>query len=122
MGLAAAGLAEEQDRPALVDEAEGGEVVDELAVDGGLEVEVELVDGAAEREAGVAQSGGHAPVAGGGGLSADEVGEELDVGPVLAPGGLGEGGERVRGVTELQVAEVVLELVVDAHTRPPASP
>jgi hypothetical protein len=42
VGLAAAGLAEEQDWSVLVDEAEGGEVLDELAVDGRLELEVEV--------------------------------------------------------------------------------
>ena len=38
MGLAAAGLAEEQDRPAGVHEPQGREVIDEFAVDGGLEL------------------------------------------------------------------------------------
>jgi len=79
VGLAAAGLAEEQDRATVVHETQGGEVVDELSVDGRLELEVELVDRLAEREAGVAQPGGEPPVPGRGGLLGDELGEELDV-------------------------------------------
>jgi hypothetical protein len=79
VGLAAAGLTEEQDRPAGVHEPQRGEVIDELAVDGGLEREVELVDGLAEREPGVAQPCGEPPVAGRVGLLGDEPGEELDV-------------------------------------------
>ena len=96
VGLAAAGLTEEQDRPVLVDEPQRGEVLDELAVDGGLELEVEVVDGLVEREPGVTQPGRQAPVAGGGGLFGDEPGEELDVGPVIGAGVFGEGGEALR--------------------------
>ena len=112
VGLAGAGLAEQQDGPALLDEPQGREVGDEFAVNGGLEVEVELVDGAAEREPRVAQPGGHAPVTRGGGLVADELGEELDVGPVLALRGLGQGGEGLGGAVQLQIPEVVLEPLV----------
>jgi hypothetical protein len=83
VGLAAAGLAEEQDRPVLVDEPQGGEVLDELAVDRRLELVVEVVDAAPVGELGVTQSGGEAPVAVRGCLFGDEAGEELDVGPVL---------------------------------------
>ena len=76
--LAAARLAEEQDRGAGFDEAEPGEVGDELGVDGGLEVEVELLDGAPGREVGEAQPGVQASLAGGGGFLGDERGEELE--------------------------------------------
>ena len=41
----AAGLTEEQDRSSGVHELQRGEVIDEAPVDGGLEREVELVDG-----------------------------------------------------------------------------
>ncbi len=83
VGFAAAGLSEQQDGPVLVDEAERREVVDQLAVDGGLELVVEVVDAAPVGEAGVAQPCCEAPVAVGGGLLGDESGEELDVRPVL---------------------------------------
>ena len=38
VGLAAAGLAEEHDRPALLDEAQRRQILHQLGVDGGLEV------------------------------------------------------------------------------------
>jgi hypothetical protein len=120
VGLAATGLTEEQDRPSGVHEPQRGEVVDEAAVDGGLELEVELGDGLAEREPGVAQPRREAPVAGGVGLFGDQAAEELDVGPVVAAGVLGEGGEHFGGAVELEVAEVVFDLFVDAHVCPPS--
>jgi hypothetical protein len=121
VGLAAAGLAEEQDRPAGVHESQRGEVFDETPVDGGLELEVELGDGLAEREPGVAEPGGEPAVAGGVGLFGDETAEELDVGPVVGPGLLGEGGEHLDGPVELEVTEVVLDLLVHAHAGSPSS-
>ena len=111
------GLAEEQQRASVVDEPQRREVLDELAVHRGLELEVELVDGPSEREAGVAQPRGHPPVPGGGGLPADELSQERQMRPAVGPGGLGQRGERLRGVPELQVAEVVLELFVDVKGR-----
>ena len=81
--LAAAGLSEKQDGPVLVDEPQGREVLDEFAVNGGLELVVEVIDGAPERELGVAQPGSETPVPVGGGLLGDELGEELDVGPLF---------------------------------------
>jgi hypothetical protein len=96
-----------------------GEVIDETPVDGGLEPEVELGDGPAEREPRVARPGGESPVAGGVGLFGDEAGEELDAGPVVGAGGLGERREALGGRVELEVAEVVFDLL-DAHDRPPS--
>ena len=121
MGFAAAGLAEEQDRSAGLHEPQRGEVVDEGPVDARLELEIELRDGLAEREAGVAQPGREAPVAGGVGLLGDQAGEELDVGPVVAAGVLGERREHLAGPVELQVAEVVFDLLIDAHAPAPPS-
>ena len=101
----------------LVDEAQAGEVLDEFAVHAGLEVEVEVVDAALEREAGVAHPCCEAPVAVRGGLGGDEPGEELDVGPVLGAGLLGEGREAAGGRVEAQVAQVGLDLLVEAAHR-----
>ena len=86
MRLAASWLTEEQNRPVLVDEPEGGEVLDEFAVDRGLELEVEVVDGLVEREPGVAEPGGEAPVAGVDRFFIEQAGEELDVSPVVGLG------------------------------------
>jgi hypothetical protein len=52
-------------------------------------------------------------------LFGDYPGQELDVGPVVAAGVL-EGGEALGGPVELEVAEVVFDLFVDTHDRPPS--
>ena len=83
MRLAASWLTEEENWPVLVDEPQGGEVLDELAVDRGLELEVEVLDGLAEREPGVAQPRREPPVAGVDRFLVEQPGEELDVGPLL---------------------------------------
>jgi hypothetical protein len=53
-------------------------------------------------------------------LFGDQAAEELDVGPVVAAGIFGEGGEHFGGAVELEVAEVVFDLFVDAHVCPPS--
>ena len=80
------GLTEEQNRPVLIDEPQGGEVLDEFAVHRWLELEVEVGEPSAVREPGVTQPGGESSVPIGGGLLGDESGEELDVGPVVGAG------------------------------------
>ena len=91
------------------------QVLDEFAVDGWLELEVEVVDAAPVREPRVTQPGGEATVSVGGGLLGDESGEELDVGPVFGAGLFGEGGEHAGGGVQLEVAEVGFDLFVEAH-------
>jgi len=108
-------VAEEEDGSVLVDEPQRGQVLDELAIDRGLELVVEVVDAAPVREPCVTRPGGEAPVAIGGGLLGDQPGEELDVGPVDGLGLLGEGGEHARGGVQLQVAEVDFDLFVETH-------
>ncbi len=114
VGLAATRLAQEQHGSSGFHEPQRGQVINEAAVDARLEVEV--LDGLGEREPGVAQRGGEPPVAGRVGLLRDESCEELDMGPVLGPGGLGEGWEALGCPVELEVAEVVFDLVLDAHS------
>ncbi len=72
-------------------------VGDEFGVDAGLELEVEVLDGLVERELRVAQPSCEAPVAGVDGLFVEEPGQELDVGPAVGAGVLGEGGEDLGG-------------------------
>jgi hypothetical protein len=48
VGLAAAWLTEEHDGPVLLDESQDGQVVDGLAVDRGLELEVGVLDRASD--------------------------------------------------------------------------
>ncbi len=86
MGFAAAGLSEEQDGPVLFDEPQGGEIVDEFSVDGGLELEVEVVDGSPVRELGVSQSGGESAVSGVAGLFGNDPGEVFDMRPSFGCG------------------------------------
>ena len=89
-----------------------GQVVDELAVDGGLEGEVELLEGAPVGEVGEAQPGGQATVGGGGGLGGDDPFQVTDRGQLFGHRLLGQGGEALRGRVEPQIAEVVLQLLV----------
>jgi len=58
---------------------------------------------------------------GGVGLFGDEAGEELDVGELFGAGVFGDGGEHLDGPVQLQVAEVVLDLLADAHATSPSS-
>lgn len=85
-GLAAPGLTEEEDRSVLLDEAERGQVVDQFAVEGGLELEVEVDQRPPEREPGEAQTGSQLPVDSGCGLLTHHPGQELDVAPFLCFG------------------------------------
>jgi hypothetical protein len=114
VGLAATGLTEEQQGAVLGDEPQRGQVGDEFAVDGGLELEVEVLDGATEGEPGVTQPGGQAAVGGRRCLFGDHLGQELDMGPAVPAGLFRQRGEAFRGPTQLQVAEVVLQLLVEA--------
>lgn len=122
MCFAAAGLTEEQDRPAGFHEPQRRQVVDELAVHGWLEREVELVDGLAEREPGVTQPCAETAVAGRVCLLCNESRQELDVRHVVRARLLGEDCEHFGGTVELQVAEVVFDLFVDAGAHPRSPP
>ena len=121
MGLAAPGLAEEQDGTVLLDEPERGQVVEQLAVEGGLELEVEVGQRPAEREAGEAQACRELPVDRGGCLLPDHPGQELDVAPLLGLGFLGQGGEALGRAVEPQVPEVVFQLLIEGVGHDPAS-
>src|SRR5690606_8020384 len=91
------------------------QVLDQLAINRGLELVVEVVDAAPVREPRVTQPGSQPAVSVGGGLLGDESGEELDVGPVLDLRFLGEGGKDAGGGVQLEVAEVGFDLLVEAH-------
>jgi hypothetical protein len=112
--FAATGLTEEQDGAVLVDEPQRRQVLDQLAIDRRLELVVEVVDAAPVRESRVTQPGREATISIGGGLLGDESRKELDVGPVVGFRLLGEGGEHARSSVQLQVAEVGLDLFVEA--------
>ncbi len=61
---------------------------------------------------GEAQPGAQAAVAGRGGLFGDQPGQELGVAEALGAGLVQERGQDLGGAGELQVAEVLLELLV----------
>ena len=91
-----------------------------FGVDGWLEVEVELLDGAPAREVREAEPGVEPALPGGGGFLGDERGEELEA--VLALVTVGEAGEDLGGPVELEVAEVILDRFDQcrrAHQPPP---
>ena len=112
MGLAAPGLAEEQDRSSFLDESQGGEVVDKLAVYRWLEGEVEALQGSPAREVGEAQPCCQPAVPRRRHLLANDAGGEFQVVPSLGSGLLDEGSEALGGTGKAQVAEVVLDGLV----------
>ncbi len=84
VGLAGAGRAEEHDVVAGVDEVEGAEVGDHVALEGALVVEVEVLEGLAGREPGGADADLTAVGLAGRDLAFEAGGEELLVGPASA--------------------------------------
>ena len=72
------------------------EVGDDVALEGALVAEVEVLEGLAGREAGGADAGLAAVVLAGGDLAFEAGGEELLVAPALGPGPLGEPVDRAR--------------------------
>jgi hypothetical protein len=84
MTLAGAGRAQEQAVLVLGDEAAGGELEDEPAVELAIEVEIEGVEGLADvAEAGVLDAALEEPVLAPKELVADEGGEEIDRGHLV---------------------------------------
>ena len=99
-----------------------GQVVDQLAVDAGLELEVEVAQIPPEGEAGEAQSGGQLSIQRGVGLFADDPGQVLDVAPFAALGFFGQQGEAFGRARETEIAQVVFELLIErvGHDRAPS--
>ena len=124
VGLAATGLAQKQHGPVLTDEAQRGQIGHELSIQARLELEIEIVHRPPVGEAGEAQPRREPTVGSRGGLFADDLGQELDMTPLLGLGLFGQGGEALRRTSELQVAEVVFELLIKprrAHWPSPRS-
>jgi hypothetical protein len=74
----------------------------------------EVLDPSPVGKSGVAQAGGEAAVAIGGGLFGDEAGEELDMRPAVGACLFGEQFERPGRGVEVEVAEVGFDLLVEA--------
>ncbi len=96
---------------AVAHEVQLGQVVDDLGVDGGLELEVELFEGLSEREVGEAQPGRQTSLAGGVDLSAQHAGQELEMVRTARRGVCGQLGEHLGGADELEVVEIPLDLL-----------
>ena len=125
VGLAGAGRAEEHDVVAGGDEIEGGEVSDDVSLEGALVVEAELVEALAGRKAG----GADAELAAVGrprrDLTFEAGGEELLMGPAVAAGSFGEpfdgGSERRRLQRATQVGDIGGRLRGGGHQRTPTA-
>ena len=90
VGFAGAGRAEEHDVVFRGDEVQGAQVGDDLAFEGPLVVEVEVLQGFAGGEPGGADAAFAAVGLAGGDLALQARGEELLMGPGLGAGPLGQ--------------------------------
>ena len=110
MGLAGAGRAEQHDIVLGVEEVELGEVLDDLALDGALEGEVELLERLARGQARGLDAALAAVALPGGDLGREQdLGEAL-IAPLLFAGAVGELRQGAGGGRRLQRAEQVREL------------
>jgi len=110
--LAGAGRPDEQEVGLLVDEAQGGELVDEAPIERGLGAEVELLQGLGGWEPGEPQAAGEAALLGRGDLDVEQVVQKLGVAGLVALGALERGRELLGRGGELEVGEVAAELLV----------
>jgi hypothetical protein len=109
VGLAAAWLAGEDEAAAIGDEVRGEVRADEGEADGGLEGEVEILDGFEEGEAGLAGKALKARLLAVGHFLGDESGKEVVVGPVFAFGPVAELAVDAGGVGEVEALEQQVE-------------
>lgn len=119
-----AGRPDQQDVRALLDEPQGGEVVDQAPVQRGLRIEVELLERLARRQLGEAQAALQAALLSSLNFDGEEIRQELGVAGLVALGGLQGRGEGVGRGSELEVGQARAQLLVDgvrAHQHASAS-
>jgi hypothetical protein len=123
VSLADAGRTEEQHVLGACDEAPGGELAHELLVDGGLELEVELLEGLDGGEVGDLDAHGDALLLLRVGLLGEELVEEVEVGRLGARGGRQDPVEALRDRAEAQLDESLLDARPHqlAHGAPPTA-
>src|SRR5437867_8830679 len=109
VGLADTRRTQEQDIVAVGDEPAGGQLLDHLGVNRGLELEVEAVERFLEREASHGGLHGRVPFVLGGDLAAEEILQEVAVREVLLARLLQEGGQFLGEPGEAQALELVLD-------------
>ena len=105
VGLPRAARPGDEDRDLLGDEAAGGQLGDEGVVDGGIEVEVELLEGFRGAEAGAADAQVELLVLASGDFVGDEQGEEVGIGDFVGDGLTVSGLERVEDSGQAQALE-----------------
>jgi hypothetical protein len=110
--LAGAGRAEQDDVLAAGEEVELAEVQDGVALEAGLEGEVELLDRLARWEPSGLDAGLAAVAVAAVGLGLQQGGGELLKGPFLGAGAIGELGQRARGGRCLELAEQCVSSLV----------
>jgi hypothetical protein len=110
--LAASRLAQEDEAASFGDEVGGESGAEERQPHGGLEGEVEVVDGLEEGEAGPSRESTETCLLALGDLLRDEQGEEVPEGPLLLLRPLDEAGPDPAGVGEVEPLEQMIELVV----------
>src|SRR5437870_11192219 len=118
MRLAEAGGAEDQRAPALGDEAQGGQIQDELLGQLGVERPIEVLECPQLRQLGLLEAALEEKIAAARQLVLDEQLQELDVGEVVVDGLLVANRQRRHEAGEAEVAELALE--VGVHEIPPA--
>jgi hypothetical protein len=101
----------------LFDEPQGGEFLDQLAVDAGLGVEVEVLQPPGGGEGGKAQAALLAAGLGGVDLDRQQTLQECGVAELLGVGVVEGSGQRFGGGVQAQVVEVASELLVDRAGR-----
>jgi len=111
-GLAHSRGADEQHVGGLVDEPEGGQLADEVAVGAGLGGEVVVLQPPGGRQRGPVQAGGELAGLGGGGLGAHELLEGVQDGQLPVAGGVEQAGQGLDGGVQFQVGEVSAEPLV----------
>lgn len=116
-GLAHAGRTDEKDVGGLLDETQRAQVLDQLAVDAGLGIEVEVLQPPWRRETRETKSCVLAPLFRGGHLSSEQPLEEGGVGELFIGSPLQLLGQRLGRVLQTQGGEVTAQLLVAARRR-----
>ncbi len=103
------------------DEGEVGQLLDLALIDGGLEAEVELLDGALEGQMRQLGPRGEVALTASADLHPQQLGEHLRVGQLLAGGRVQRVVERFGSLLEPQTLQMLTGLLQGDHRTPPAA-
>jgi hypothetical protein len=121
MGLPDAGRTEQQHVGRFRDERQTGELADLTFVDGRLEGEVEVLEGALEREMSQACPGDKVPLTPGSHFDAEQIGEEVRVRQLAFRRGFQPWLQHLGGLGEAQLLQVFMRLGQGDHEGAPTS-